>query len=285
MGAVGRHDPLAEHDRTRAALRAVVPRLAHLMRGVPDLGAPSGVPVWTVGDVGAHVCAAYLAYCSAFTGEFDDWGSVLPPDDGPLTERITAVNAKALGLFGEDERTRLGDFIADHGETFLRVTEGLAPQTPVATPWYGQRMVLTLAAATGLMLSESLLHGLDIARGARLPWTIGPDEARLVLGQSMPTMMPLALDATKARGVSVSFDLAIEGGPRLAIDIRDGQATVVRDAPPRSYDCRITAAPTEFLLISFRRMPIWQAIARGRMRAGGRKPWRAPSLGRLIVSP
>ncbi|MFI9235343.1 maleylpyruvate isomerase N-terminal domain-containing protein [Streptomyces sp. NPDC053079] len=285
MGAEGRCDPLAEHDRTRAALRAVIPRLVHLVRGVPDLGAPSGVPVWTVGDVGAHVCAAYLAYCSAFTGEFDDWDSVLPPDDGPLAERIAAVNAKAIGLFGEDERRHLGDVIADRGETFLRVTEGLAPQTPVATPWYGQQAVITLATATGLMLSESLLHGLDIARGARLPWTIGPDEARLVLGQSMPTMMPLALDKTKARGVRVSFDLALKGGPRLAVVIEDGRATVVRDAPARPYDCRITAAPTEFLLVSFRRLPIWKAIARGRMRAGGPRPWLAPRLARLIASP
>ncbi|MFE0046780.1 maleylpyruvate isomerase N-terminal domain-containing protein [Streptomyces albireticuli] len=283
--AESRSNPFAEHERTRAALRAALPRLTRLLRDVPDLGAPSGVPVWTVGDVGAHVGAVYLAYCSAFTHEFEEWDSVLPPGDGPFVERITRVNAESIGLFDADGRRNLADFVAERGETFLRTTEGLAPDTPVATPWYGERVALTLAAATGLLLSESLVHSLDIARGARLPWTIGAEEARLVIGQMMPTMMPLALDTEKARGVGIAFDLAVRGGPRLAVVIGDGTATVTRDAPPRSYDCRISAAPAAFLLVAFRRTPLWKVIARGGIRAGGRKPWLAPRLSRLVAGP
>jgi len=211
--------------------------------------------------------------------------AVLPPGDGPFIERITAVNAKAIGLIGRDERMRLGDLVAERGERFLRATDGLAPDTPVATPWYGQHLVLTLATATGLMLSESLIHGLDIARGTRNAWTIGPDEARLALGQTMPTMMPLALDKEKARGVSIAFDLAVKGGLRLAIVVDDGTVTVTRDAPPRTYDCRITAAPTAFLLTCFNRTPSWKTIVRGQMRAGGRKPWLALRLSTLMTSP
>ncbi|MGW1074464.1 maleylpyruvate isomerase N-terminal domain-containing protein [Streptomyces sp. NPDC002537] len=285
MGTVGSFDPVAEHARTRAALRSVVPRLARLLRDVPDPAVPSGVPPWAVGDVGAHLRAVYLAFCSAFTGEFEDWDSVLPSGDVSFVERITAVNAKAVDLFGGDELAVLGDFVAERGEIFLRVTEGLAPDTPVATPWYGERVVLTLATATGLLLGESLLHGLDIARGARLPWSIGADEARLVIGQSMPTMMPLALDTAKARDVSVAYDLAVKGGPRLAVVIDGGAARVTRDAPPRAYDCRITAEPTAFLMVAFRRAPLWKLIVRGRLRAGGRKPWLAPRLPELIAGP
>ncbi|MEU5425676.1 maleylpyruvate isomerase N-terminal domain-containing protein [Streptomyces olivoreticuli] len=285
MGAAVGLDPVAEHEKTRAALRAAVPRLVRLLRDVPDGGAPSGVPVWTVSDVGAHLQAVYLAYCSSFTGEFDGWDAVLPTGDGAFIERITAVNAKAIGLFGGDGCGGSGDFVAERGETFLRVTEGLAPDTPVATPWYGEGVRLTLAAATGLMLSETLVHGLDIARGARLPWAIGADEARLVIGQAFPTMMPLALDTAKAHGVRIAFDVAIKGGPRLAVVVEDGTATVTRDAPPRAYDCRITAAPTAFLLIGFRRTPLWKAIARGRIRAAGRRPWLATRLTELVASP
>jgi hypothetical protein len=138
--------------------------------------------------------------------------------------------------------------------------------------------------ATGL-LSESLLHGLDITRRTRLAWSIGPDHARLVLGQVMPTMMPLALDASRARGVSVAYDVAISGGPRLAVVIDGDAATIVRDAPPRAYDCRITAAPLAFLLVAFRRTPVWKPVVRGQMRAGGRRPWLAPRLTRFIASP
>ncbi|MCF3105774.1 maleylpyruvate isomerase N-terminal domain-containing protein [Streptomyces roseoverticillatus] len=286
METVRSFDPVTEHEKTRTALGAAIPRLVRLLHDVADLDAASGVPVWTVGDVGAHLAAVHLAYCSAVSpGESVEWDDILPPGDGPFIERITAVNAKSIGLFGGDERARLGDFIAEQGETFLRVTEGLAPDTPVVTPWYGQELTLTLAAATGLMLSESLVHGLDIARGAGHQWPIGPDEARLVLGQSMPTMMPLALDTTKARDVSIAFELVIKGGLQLAVVIHDGTMTVTRDAPPRTYDCRITATPTAFLLVSFRRTPIWKAIARGRIRAGGRRPWLAMQLSKLIASP
>ncbi|MET9416946.1 hypothetical protein ABZY03_22720 [Streptomyces klenkii] len=162
-----------------------------------------------------------------------------------------------------------------------RAPRASPPATPVAAPWYGHGLLVPLAAATGLMLSENLVHGLDIAHGASLPWPFGPAEARLLLGQSMPP----ALNTPKAQGVSIAFDLAIKSGPRLAVVIDDGTVTVTRDAPPRAYDCRITATPTAFLLVSFRRTPIWKAIARGRMRAGGRRPWLAPQLSELITTP
>ncbi|WP_251018966.1 hypothetical protein [Streptomyces sp. ISL-11] len=106
-----------------------------------------------------------------------------------------------------------------------------------------------------------------------------------MIGQVMPTMMPLALDTARARDVGIAFDLAVRGGPRLAVVIEDGTATVTRDVPPRAYDCRITAAPTAFLLVSFRRTPLWKAVARGGIPAGGRRPWLAPRLSRLIATP
>ncbi|MCX5393806.1 maleylpyruvate isomerase N-terminal domain-containing protein [Streptomyces sp. NBC_00094] len=286
MGTVTTFDPVIEHEKTRAALAAAVPRLVRLLRDAPDPDAPSGVPVWSVGDVGAHLAAVYLAYCAVVSAdESVEWGGILPPGDLPFVERVTAMNATSVALFAGEERARLGEFVAERGEAFLRVTAGLAPDTPVTAPWYGEGATLTVAVVTGLMLSETLVHGLDIARGARLPWPIGPDEASLVIGQSMPTMMRLALDADKARGVSLAFDLVVKGGPRLAVVVDGGAMTVTRDAPPRAYDCRITVAPTTFLLVSFRRTPIWKAVAWGRMRAGGRRPWLAAQLGELVTTP
>ncbi|ALO11597.1 hypothetical protein AQF52_6004 [Streptomyces venezuelae] len=295
MGTVTTFDPVSEHEKTRVALAAAIPRLARLLREVPDLDAASGVPRWTVGDVGAHLASVYLAYGSvvpadAGPGASIDWESVLPsgvlPSGAlPFVERITAMNDTSIGLLDGEGRARLGDLLAERGETFLRITEGLAPDTPVTAPWYGPEPALTVAVVTGLMLSESLVHGLDIARGAGLPWLIGADEASLVIGQSMPTMMSLALDTAKARGVRIAFDLVVKGGPRLAVVVADGAMTVTRDAPPRAYDCRLTVEPTAFLLVSFRRTPIWKAIALGRMRAGGRKPWLAARLGGLVATP
>ncbi|MFJ4868869.1 maleylpyruvate isomerase N-terminal domain-containing protein [Streptomyces sp. NPDC088757] len=285
MGTVTTFDPVTEHERTRAALAAAIPRLVALLRAVPDPDAGSGVPVWSVGDVGAHLAAVYLGYTSLVPpGEEVERADVLPPGGGTFVERITAMNARSVELFGGEERAKTADFVAERGETFPCVTEGLAPDTPVSAPWYGD-LLFTLATVTGLLLGEPLVHGLDIARGARLPWPIGDDGARLVLGQSMPTMMAAAPDPVRSRGVRIAFDLAIEGGPHLAVVVDDGTVTVTRDAPPRAYDCRIVASPTAFLLVSFRRTPIWKAVASGRMRAGGRRPWLAARLGRLVAGP
>ncbi|MFI6942888.1 maleylpyruvate isomerase N-terminal domain-containing protein [Streptomyces sp. NPDC050418] len=286
MGAVVRVDPAVEHARARAALGDVVGRVARMVREAPDPSVRSGLPGWSVGDVGAHLAAVYLACGAGFTGESVPWDLVLPKDENaPLAERIAVLNAASVQLVGPGEREGLGELLRQRGEAFLQATEGMAPETPVSTPWYGSGVTLDLGTVTGLMLSESLVHGLDFARGAKVPWPIEPDHARLVLGQVMPAMMPMTVNAEQARGVRIAFDLAVKGGPRLAVEIEDGAATVVRDAGPRRYDCRITADPVAFLLVSFERTAPWKAALTGKMRAGGRKPWLASRLGQLIGAP
>ncbi|MFB8034457.1 hypothetical protein ACFC5Z_16265 [Streptomyces sp. NPDC056004] len=139
MGSVPGFDPVTEHEKTRAALRAVVPRLVRLLGEVPDPDASSGVPVWTLGDVGTHLAAAYLAYCSIVSADGTvEWDTVLPPGDAPFTERIAAMDAKSVDLLGGDGHARPGDFVAERGETFLRITEGLAPDTPSPCPGTGR---------------------------------------------------------------------------------------------------------------------------------------------------
>ncbi|WP_415950580.1 maleylpyruvate isomerase family mycothiol-dependent enzyme [Streptomyces sp. KLOTTS4A1] len=283
MESVARFDAGVEHTRTRTALAVVIERVAGMVKAAPDPGVASGLPGWSVGDVGAHLAAVYLACGSVFGEEAVPWGEVMPQGEGSsFGERIAQLNAASVQLIGPEERAGLADVLARRGERFLAATEGLAPDTEVPIPWYGPDVTLTLGALTGVVLSESLVHGLDFARGAGVPWTVEPDHARLVLGQMMPTMMALTTDREKARGVRIAFDLAVKGGPRLAVLVEGGELTVVRDAPPRRYDCRITVDPVTFLLVSFERMPVWKAVVSGRMRAGGRRPWLAPRLSQLV---
>ncbi|MFF8410808.1 maleylpyruvate isomerase N-terminal domain-containing protein [Streptomyces omiyaensis] len=173
MGAVTAFDPVAEHARTRVALEAAIGRLVETVGAVGDLEAPSGVPVWSVGDVGAHLAAVYLAFGAAVPGggvaagdEPVDWDAVLDGREAAFGERIAAVNALSVGLVAGAERARLGTVPAERGAAFLRGSAGPAPATPVPAPWYGPGRTVPLAAATGLMLGETLVHGLDIARGA-----------------------------------------------------------------------------------------------------------------------
>jgi putative sterol carrier protein len=75
----------------------------------------------------------------------------------------------------------------------------------------------------------------------------------------------------------------MRGGRRFRIAVADGAATVT--AADERADCVITADPVAFLLLGYGRITQWPQIARGRLRAGGRKPWLAMRFASLLVSP
>ena len=47
----------------------------------------------------------------------------------------------------------------------------------------------------------------------------------------------------------------------------------------------ITADPVAFLLLGYGRISQWSPILRGKLRAGGRKPWLAMKFATLLASP
>jgi putative sterol carrier protein len=64
----------------------------------------------------------------------------------------------------------------------------------------------------------------------------------------------------------------------------DRGTAVVTGAGART-DCVITAEPVTFLLLGFGRISPWSPILRGKLRAGGRKPWSAMKFATLLSSP
>jgi hypothetical protein len=47
----------------------------------------------------------------------------------------------------------------------------------------------------------------------------------------------------------------------------------------------ITADPVAFMLLGFGRITQWSPILRGKLRAGGRKPWLAMRFATMLSSP
>ncbi|KDN87981.1 hypothetical protein [Kitasatospora cheerisanensis] len=132
------HDPSAEHRRTRAALASTAERLVHLLQSTRESGARPVLPGWSVADVGAHVAAVFLAYCSSVSSEDTvDWDELLPTADLPFGPRMAVVNGRAVTMLGRQLDGDAAGFVAARTARFLRATADLAPETPVATPWYG----------------------------------------------------------------------------------------------------------------------------------------------------
>ncbi|HLH23551.1 MAG TPA: hypothetical protein VK066_13600 [Chloroflexota bacterium] len=84
-----------------------------------------------------------------------------------------------------------------------------------------------------------------------------------------------------ARDADVRYEIAVRGGPRFVCHFARGALRVEPPAAGR-VDCRLTVAPVPSLLIAYGRAGQWPAILRGQMRAGGRKPWLALRLKRLL---
>jgi hypothetical protein len=75
----------------------------------------------------------------------------------------------------------------------------------------------------------------------------------------------------------------LRGGPGYRISVDDAVAAVTEPGP--KADCRISADPVAFLLVGYGRTGQWGQIGRGKIAAGGRKPWLGLTFGRLLTSP
>jgi putative sterol carrier protein len=94
---------------------------------------------------------------------------------------------------------------------------------------------------------------------------------------------PSPSERQQAAGLRVSYELRFRGGPRYRLAIKDGTAEVTEAG--EKVDCWISADPVAFLLVGYGRIGQWGPILRGRMMAGGRKPWLGFKFGGLLTSP
>jgi hypothetical protein len=265
----------------RTALAEAVTRSAGLWRELSDPAAPVPGLTWTAAETAAHVVADMAEYTEALVEQVHGGRAVVDVPVGSPARLRTAVNNRHLVQVGERHPRRLADLLQQTAASYLGAAAAVDPaaQAPVVT---ADGLVLEPAMMTCLLLGEQLIHGLDIARAADRPWHIERTDALLVI----PTVLALAphyLRSAPARGLSVSFELRMRGGGRYRMAIDDG-AAVVTAAGPKA-DCVITADPVAFLLIGYGRASQWPQIVRGRLRAGGRKPWLAAKFGSLLASP
>lgn len=270
------------HDESREALVAVTARTGELLRSAGDGAAPVRGSNWTVGEVGAHMAVALVAFTLAAQGKADVLAPYIPAT-GNFAERLRAVTANTLALVPEREPGALAQLIARRAEEFLSATADRPGDRAVATPWYGEGARLSLATATAMLVGEQLVHGYDIARTTRSPWPVEPDEARLVI-RALTSMMPLVAKPEKTAGADNSYDVRIRGGPRFVVRVDKGTVKL-EPSPSDTACCRISADPVAFVLVAYGRTSQWGPIAKGGLVAGGRRPWRALSFKNLFFNP
>jgi hypothetical protein len=272
-------DTRRAHSVTLEALGHAVARSAELWRGVDNPDAPVPGLTWTAAETAAHVVGDMREYAEALTRHAN--GYMTHADRRPESpSRISeVVNARHLTVVPERNLGRLADLLEETAATYLAAAAAADPRVGISTP---NGLVITPPTMTCLLLGEQLVHGLDISRTARVRWSISPRDALLVI-PGVLTVAPDYLRPSRAAGLRVSYELRMRGGSRYRMAVSDG-AAVVTFAGQRA-DCTITADPVAFLLLGYGRIGQWSPIIRGKLRAGGRKPWLATKFATLLSSP
>lgn len=284
----------------RAALAEAVARSAQLWRSIANSAAPVPGLTWTAGQTAAHVIADMREYTEALTRHLNGDDAAINIPEGSPAQARTAVNDRHLIDVAERDLRRLADMLEETAAGYLAVASAIDTSERVAV-LTADGLVLEPAVMTCLLLGEQLVHGLDIARAGHRPWSISRDDALLVI-PAVLSLAPKYLRPSRTsaessasssghtgphrrrtEGLHISFELRMRGGCRYRVAITDGTGVVT--VAGAKADCVITADPVAFLLIGTGRVPQLPQILRGRLRAGGRKPWLAAKFGTLLAAP
>lgn len=269
-----------EVSRADRALQQAAARTAAFLRTVPDGSLAVPGLAWNVAETAAHVVAELNDYAGFATGERDARDH-LRQHAGASTpsQRNAAANARQLEEFTERDLSRLANLLVPAAEAFIEAGARRSADERILVT---NGLSMTVPMMTTALLGEQLIHGLDIARAARVPWPIAREDALLVIAGVM-AMVPEYLDRRRAAGLHLSYELRFRSGPRYRLTIEDGTAALT--GPGEKADCWILADPVAFLLVGYGRTGQWGQILRGKILAGGGKPWLAAKFGRLITGP
>jgi hypothetical protein len=272
-------DTRRAYGPTLDALRDAVARSADLWRQTDKPDAPAPGLTWTAAETAAHVIGDLRDYTQALTRHANGYMThPNRPTESP--SRLSAkVNARHLEEVPERNLHRLADMLEGAADAYLDVAAAADPSVEIATP---NGLLIGPATMATLLLGEQLIHGLDISRAARIPWTIAAADAFLVI-PGVLSVAPQYLRPQRAAGVHISFELRMRGGPSYRLAVDDGTAVIT--AAGEKADCVITADPVAFLLLGYGRVSQLSPVLRGQLRPGGRKPWLAMKFGTLLSSP
>ncbi len=118
------------NEESRQALAAVTPRTGELLRSAGEGAAPVKGSNWTLGEVGAHMAVALVAFTLAVQDETNVLVPYIPPTSN-FADRLRAVTSNTLALEPQREPGALADVIERRAEEFLSATAGCPGEKPL----------------------------------------------------------------------------------------------------------------------------------------------------------
>ncbi|MBW3574740.1 MAG: maleylpyruvate isomerase N-terminal domain-containing protein [Actinobacteria bacterium] len=256
------------------AVEVVAGRMADLVRSLPDERSDA-LGVWDSLELATHA-----------THVFEFAADVVGGGEPPLDD------IRRLGDFTRDmvdrDPERDPQVLARRIEmATARLIGALSSGPPRDVRWLGG-IEVPVSLLPGHLLSETLLHGADLAAAVGGSWKIESAHAlvavRDFLFPILQRLDPEFLLTERGRAARTSYEVRAPGAGAIRLDFGHG-TVVVGPASGRPVDCRIWGEPAALLQVVFGRTSQWRAIVGGRLVAWGRKPWLAPQLTSLVRSP
>jgi hypothetical protein len=267
-------------------------RVVELVRGCRDLRDPVPGLNWNVGQLAAHLTAVYLAFGEAMRGGYQDTDLVqavaAAEDGGGLPARIAAANEYAIELLAAEGALSAAEGLAMQATALLEALSREEDFTrELDTPWYGIGMTRNVGTLASLAVTESLVHGRDLASAVHADTRMSQSSAAVATPTVMSAMLPLLFDADRANGLKVDYEVRVRGGERFLVRIADGKAESFEPGArgERRVDCVISLDPRAALMVGFGRSSLTRAILRGGAFSSGRRPWLGLRFGALFATP
>jgi hypothetical protein len=280
----------------RTALDVEVGRVTALLRSLrpstPAAQSPAQVlGRWGLADIAMHLSQTWIAIPGLARGDLTEVETVVPGREAgaAVARDVRHLGAVTLRAVAADPERDLG-VLATRIESRSRAYLARCAATPcdARRPWLLSDITVPPHVFTAHLLSETVVHGSDIARAAGRPWRIEPAHAALVVRWFLFELLlngapVLIADPAVLRALRGRYRFKIRGHGSVRVVFDDRRARL--DTEPGGPDCHVSVDPVAFLLMFFgRRGPVATA-ARGGLVAWGRRPWLALRLQRALPIP
>jgi hypothetical protein len=261
----------------RVSLQRIGDRFADLAISAPDPAARV-TGRWSVADVTAHVVnVAWLDVALLGAG-------AAPSPLADLTERlddttvddINDLNDLMLTKLSEREPEVLTEMLRDHIASMLVSAEGWSGEQDLA--WVGGSR-LPVAGLFAHLQNELLLHGYDLGRATGQEWPMTPEEAApflemFILGLARHRVGRLLEGGDRPRSRRITVEFRSEYTTPTTLVLHEGEVSA--EPPAGTPDVRLAFDPLTMTMMMFGRVSKARALASGRLKVGGRRPWLLP---------
>ena len=274
-----------------SSLQETVSRLSQLLGTVADPGRRA-VGRWSIGETAAHLTAVTVLDSSWARGgrpEPGPWRDLFDRASTTTLGQVSEINALTMVCEPERDPRILASRIEQEAD---RLMEALAADASAGAGDGVSWLAGIETSPTGVvahLLSEMLVHGMDIARAEGRSFPIPAAAARLFFetffldALQSPAVSRFATERN-GDGGELRWELRLRGTQPVQLVFGRGQLAVDRTAA-KAPDVRISADPGVMLLVMFRRISPLAPMLRGRLVVSGRRPWKLRRLMRLLQMP